>query len=148
MNYVYRKWLIRRVISINVHLNIPGIWFKKALYDIPLINLELYIMKYTYNLWTLSLCALICLMYNGPVWSSLNEYWLGFLHILCSVFVLFFFVLCTLCCQCSFWFPLQYYLTFICISSYHDSWNLLNSTINTNNLNEQKKPQLFILYIH
>jgi hypothetical protein len=37
---------------------------------------------------------------------------------------------------------------FICISSYHDSWNLLNSTINTNNLNEQKKTQLFILYIH
>ena len=38
-------------------------------------------------------------------------------HILCCVFVLFFFVLCTLCCQflwiAHVWLPLRYSLTFI-----------------------------------
>ena len=41
----------------------------------------------------------------------------GVQHILCFVFVLFFFVLCTLCCQflwiVHFWLPLRYSLTFI-----------------------------------
>ena len=41
----------------------------------------------------------------------------GVQHILCYVFVLFFFVLCTLCCQflwiVHFWLPLRYSLTFI-----------------------------------
>jgi len=41
----------------------------------------------------------------------------GVQHILYCVFVLFFFVLCTLCCQflciVHFWFPLQYSPTFI-----------------------------------
>jgi NhaP-type Na+/H+ or K+/H+ antiporter len=38
-------------------------------------------------------------------------------HILCCVFALFFFVLCTICCQflwiVLFWLPLRYSLTFI-----------------------------------
>jgi hypothetical protein len=41
----------------------------------------------------------------------------GVQHIFCYVFVLFFFVLCTLCCQflwiVHFWLPLRYSLTFI-----------------------------------
>ena len=41
----------------------------------------------------------------------------GVQHILCCNVGLFFFVLCTLCCQClwivHFWLPLQYSLTFI-----------------------------------
>jgi hypothetical protein len=41
----------------------------------------------------------------------------GVHHILCCVFVLFFFVLCTLCCQflwiVHFWLPLRFSLTFI-----------------------------------
>ena len=41
----------------------------------------------------------------------------GVQHILCFVFVLFFFVLCNLCCQflwiVHFWLPLRYSLTFI-----------------------------------
>ena len=41
----------------------------------------------------------------------------GVQHTLCCVFVLFFFVLCILCCQflwiVHFWLPLQYSLTFI-----------------------------------
>jgi hypothetical protein len=41
----------------------------------------------------------------------------GVQHILCFVFVLFFFVLRTLCCQflwiVHFWFPIRYSLTFI-----------------------------------
>jgi hypothetical protein len=41
----------------------------------------------------------------------------GVQHILCCISVLFFFVLCTLCCQvsldCPFWLPLRYSLTFI-----------------------------------
>ena len=41
----------------------------------------------------------------------------GVQHILCCVFALFFFVLCTLCCQfllvVLFWLPLRYSLTFI-----------------------------------
>ena len=41
----------------------------------------------------------------------------GVQHILCCVFVLFFFLLCTLCCQflwiVHFWLPLLYSLTFI-----------------------------------
>jgi hypothetical protein len=39
------------------------------------------------------------------------------LHVLCCVFVLFVFILCTLCCQflwmTRFWLPLLYSLTFI-----------------------------------
>jgi hypothetical protein len=42
----------------------------------------------------------------------------GLQHILCCVFVLFFFVLCTLCFKflwiVNFWLPLWYSLTFIC----------------------------------
>ena len=42
----------------------------------------------------------------------------GVQYILCYVFGLFFFVLCTLCCQflwiVHFWLPLQYSITFIC----------------------------------
>ena len=40
----------------------------------------------------------------------------GFQHILCCVFVLFFFISCTLCCQflwiVHFWLPIRYSLTF------------------------------------
>jgi len=42
----------------------------------------------------------------------------GVKHIVCCVFVLFFFLLCTLCCQflwiVHFWLSLWYSLTFIC----------------------------------
>jgi hypothetical protein len=42
----------------------------------------------------------------------------GVQHILCCAFVLFFFLLCTLCCQylkiVLFWLPLRYSQTFIC----------------------------------
>ena len=43
---------------------------------------------------------------------------IGVQHILCCVFVLFFFILCALCCQFLwivplFWLPLRYSLTFI-----------------------------------
>ena len=45
----------------------------------------------------------------------------GVQHILCCVFVLFFFVLCTLCFKflwiVNFWLPLRYSLTFICSST-------------------------------
>ena len=41
----------------------------------------------------------------------------GVKHILCCVFVLFVFILCTLCCQfpwiVHFWFPLRYSLTLL-----------------------------------
>ena len=44
-------------------------------------------------------------------------------HILCCVFVLSFFVLCTMWCQflwiVNFWLPLRYYLTFIYCRSLH-----------------------------
>ena len=46
----------------------------------------------------------------------------GVQHILCRVFVLFFSVLCTLCCQFlwifHFWLPLWYSPTFICTNSF------------------------------
>ena len=48
----------------------------------------------------------------------------GVQHILCCVFVLFFFVLCTICCQflwiARFWLPLRYSLTFIQNIQYND----------------------------
>ena len=43
--------------------------------------------------------------------------YIGVQHMLCCVFILFFFILCTLCCQffldCPFWLPLWCSLTFI-----------------------------------
>ena len=46
----------------------------------------------------------------------------GIQHILCCVFVLFFFVLCTLCCQflwiVHLWLPLRYALMFIKLALY------------------------------
>jgi len=54
----------------------------------------------------------------------------GVQHTLCCVFVLFFFVLCTLCCQflwiSLFWLPLPYSLTFI----YYVSMYILSHQIN------------------
>ena len=48
----------------------------------------------------------------------------GVQRILCPVFVLFFFVLCTLCCQflwiVHFWLPLRCYLTFISDHTIHN----------------------------
>ena len=72
----------------------------------------------------------------GPIYSSVRLYlqlfvggcmsylryfclfaYSGVQHILCCVFVSFFFILCTLCCQILwivlFWLPLRYSLTFI-----------------------------------
>jgi len=57
----------------------------------------------------------------GGVMSYLRYLYLfansGVQHLLCCVFVLFFFILCTLCCQClwivTFCLPLRYSLTFM-----------------------------------
>jgi hypothetical protein len=62
--------------------------------------------------------------------SYLRSLWLlahiGVQHILCCVFVLFVFVLCTLCCHflwiVHMWLPLRYSLTFISVVLRHNIW--------------------------
>ena len=68
-----------------------------------------------------------CVVFVGGLMSSLRYLCLlavsGVQHILCFVFALFFFVLCTLCCQFLWivhcWLPLLYSLAFIYTSDFN-----------------------------
>ena len=76
-----------------------------------------------------SLAPAVCLRYLGLFSHS------GVQHILCCIFVLvFFFVLCILCCQflwiVHFWLPRWYSLTFICLLYLNWHCSLLTCLIN------------------
>jgi hypothetical protein len=101
-------------------------------------HLRLYIWTYFWHICWLSLHALSSVLWCPLRFPHKNYYrffftssylrYLCFIansgvqHILCCVFVLFFFVVCTLYCQliwiALFWFPLRYSLTFIWLESY------------------------------
>ena len=82
------------------------------------------------------LCCLCLLTYDGVQ------------HILCCIFVLFFFVLCTLCCQCLwvvlFSFPLRYTLTFMHgVKQQYFSYIVAVRFIAGGNRSTRIKPQTF-----